>query len=396
MANYVERQLKKDFEALAEAVPAVAVVGPRQAGKTTFLKHEQAGKNTSYAVFDDPDARTLFETDVKKFEAQYVEGFERTVLDEVQYCKNAGQNIKYLADKGHKLWITASSETLLAASVLSHLVGRVSILRLYPFSLPEFLDAKAQKESTPEMLSRAVWEHATYGGYPRVCLEQGIETKKTMLRDLAETMILKDMAQVFSIQETTALQLFSKHAAASAGTLFSSESASRDLRLSYQTIRKYSDAMEKSYLIRFAPPFFSNKSKELVKQPKLFFVDCGLRNAIANSFAPELDGRIFENYVYSELLKAGHSPKYWRTKAGAEVDFVVEQGNAPFPVEAKLTAEPGRISRSLRSFINAYKPKAAAVVSYKPVAAQQKFGGCTITYCDPLSMHAAINARAGQ
>ena len=78
-------------------------------------------KDSSYVMFDDPDARTLFDEDIKKFELQYMKKDDLTVLDEVQYCKDAGRKIKYLVDSGRKLWITSSSEIILAKEILSFL-----------------------------------------------------------------------------------------------------------------------------------------------------------------------------------------------------------------------------------------------------------------------------------
>ena len=127
-----------------------------------------AGGNVPQAAL--PDARSLFEEDVKKFERQYVEGYEITVLDEVQYCRDAGSKLKYLADKGRKIWLTSSSEVILGKEILSYLVGRVSILRLYPFSLPEFLLSKGLKELTPDTAQRSIWEHIAYGGYPKAVI----------------------------------------------------------------------------------------------------------------------------------------------------------------------------------------------------------------------------------
>src|SRR3989338_3563551 len=144
---YQERELKESFEKVASVYPIVAIVGARQAGKTTFLKERMKTTSSTYLLFDDPDVRNLFEEDIKRFDKQFMEGKDVSILDEVQYCKDAGRNLKYLADTQKKLWITASSEIILGKKVLSYLVGRVSILKLYPFSLQEFLNFKQQKNA---------------------------------------------------------------------------------------------------------------------------------------------------------------------------------------------------------------------------------------------------------
>jgi len=155
---YIEREISEKFNKVSSSYSVVAIVGARQAGKTTFLKEHSKKLNASYLAFDDPDVRDIFDDDIKKFENQYIEGHDLSVLDEVQYCKDSGRKLKYLADKGRKVWITSSSEIILSKEVLSYLVGRVSIIKLYPFSIREFLTLKGQKEATPQALRRNdVW-----------------------------------------------------------------------------------------------------------------------------------------------------------------------------------------------------------------------------------------------
>lgn len=381
---YIERELKEEFEKTKDLSNIIAIVGARQAGKTTFIKEESKGIDASYVTFDDPDARELFDQDIKKFEIQYLTR-QVTVIDEVQYGKEAGLKLKYLADKGRKVWITSSSETILGKEVLSYLVGRVSILRAYPFSLLEFLIAKGQKQLTDSILKRGVWEHMTYGGYPKVVLTEDTEGKRIILKDLYETMVLKDIAMVFSINDARSLEEFARYLAANAGSAVGYEKMSNALDLSFQTVKKYFDAMEKSYMIKRIPPLYANKSKEISKQPKVYFMDTGLRNAISNEFPSEPTGNLFENYVLTELMKMGFSPKYWRTKAGAEVDFVVEKNNKLVPIEVKLSSG-NRIERGFRSFIETYKPKRAVVVSYSGEKGETEIGDCTVVFTDVIGL----------
>lgn len=379
---YVKRMLKPRFDKISQHYSMVAVVGARQAGKTTFLKRQMKDYHSSYVLFDDPDVRSLFEEDVKKFENQFIDDYEVSILDEVQYCKDAGRNLKYLVDSNHNLWITSSSEIILSKKILSFLVGRVSILKLYPFSLNEFLIAKAQKEVTATILKRMIWEHTAYGGYPKVVLTDDVDMKKIILRDLYDTLLLKDVARTFSIDDIRSLEEFSKYLAFSIGDILSYDTLCETLNMSFQTVKKYLDAMEKSYLIYRAPPFFTNKKKEIVKQPKLFFVDTGLRNSVAKRFEVQVTGKLFENYVLSELLKMGFSPKYWRTKTKMEVDFIIEKDNNIIPIEVKIHASVGKIERSLRSFIHIYEPKKAFIVTLDGEKGKTIIDGCEVIYTD--------------
>jgi predicted AAA+ superfamily ATPase len=387
---YVKRDTAKLFKSLSENYNMIAVVGARQAGKTTFLKEQMKKFDSSYVLFDDPDARALFDDDVKKFEMQYMEGHEISVLDEVQYLRDSGSKLKYLVDSGHNMWITSSSEILMSKDVLSYLVGRVSIVRLYPFSYAEFLRAKKQKATTSTISKRLVWEHMTYGGYPKVVLTKDPNMKRIILRDLYETMILKDVARTFSITDMNALDQLSRYLALNTANLISYHNIAGALGITFPTLKKYLDAMEKSYLIVRVKPFFTNKNKELTKQPKVYFLDCGLRNIIAGDFPDEPRGKAFENYVFSELLKSGYIPKYWRSKTKAEVDFILEMGPNIIPLEVKVSAGSYTIERSLHSFINNYGPKKAFVIFYEGKKKKKKINGCEVSFVDMAGFNSAI------
>lgn len=140
--------------------------------------------------------------------------------------------------------------------------------------------------------------------------------------------------------------------------------------------------MEKSYLIIRIQPFYKNKLKELVKQPKLYFVDTGIRNVIAKEFftSPENKGKMFENYVLTELIKAGREVKYWQTKGGSEVDFIIQNGKELIPIEVKSKVNSSNIERGMNSFINYYKPKKAFVVFSEGKSFKLKRYGCEIRF----------------
>ena len=391
---YVRRTIKEKFNLVNPAFNIIAIVGARQAGKTTFLKEEIKNiedinnVNANYLFFDDPDIRRLFEEDIKKFEKQYLTT-DIIILDEVQYCKNAGPKLKYLADSKYKLWITSSSEIILSKEVLSYLVGRVAIIRLYPFCFSEFLEAKNQKAMNNEIQKRIVWEHLTYGGYPRVVLSENVELKKIILKNLHDTMLIKDVAQVFSIDDVNSLEKTSAYLAYNVGSIMSIESASKSLGLAYRTIRKYLDALEKSHLILLVSPYHSNKNKEISKQPKIYFIDTGLRNTITKTFPSDVEGKLFENYIATELIKAGFSPKYWRTRAGAEVDFIIEIDQKIIPIECKLSADS--VKRSLRSFINTYHPDKAFIVNYECINKNIVLENCQVNICDVRTLIKSLN-----
>lgn len=377
---YVERDVEGHFDKVAEIYNIVAVVGARQSGKTTLLRRKLGEVNGDYVTLDDPDARNMFNEDIKKFEKQYIGSNKVTGIDEAQYGRDAGIKLKYLADKGYKLWITSSSETLLSKDVLSHLVGRVSIIKLYPFSLTEIQKARKIRELTDKIRERLVWEHAAYGGYPKVVLEDDIESRKIILRDLINTMLLKDVSQTFSIDDLTSLEKLSKYLAVNTGNIISYENITSYLDIAFQTLKKYLDAMEKSHITKTIEPYYTNKNKELTKKPRIYFIDTGLRNTLINKYPIDVQGKDFENYVLTELLKQGHQIRYWRTKSKAEVDFIIEKDSSLTPIEVKTTT--AKITSGLKSFIKTYKPEKAYITTYKSQTKKQEYGGCNITATD--------------
>ncbi|MDY6788418.1 MAG: ATP-binding protein [Candidatus Nanohaloarchaea archaeon] len=387
---YIERDLREKFRRTDRTHSIVAVVGPRQSGKTTFLKKQMEGKDASYVMFDDPEAKALFEEEIKKFDLQYVQGHDVAVLDEIQYCESAGRNLKYLADKGRKLWITSSSETILRKKVLSRLVGRASICRLYPFNLEEFLRAKGQKALNSEIEERLLWEHAVYGGYPKVALTEGKDLKKDILHSLYETILLKDVAQTFSIDDIDALKSLTRYLAHNTGKTVNYQTISNNLDISFKTLKKYLTALEKSYIIDRTDPFHTNKKKEIAKRPKLHFIDNGMLNTLRGSFPDSLTGELFENYVYTELIKGGHKPKFWRTKSKAEVDFVLDK-SPPIPIEVKLERKSSDTPKGLRSFISRYEPDIALVVRSSGEEHREEIDSCIVHYTTPYQFHKRLS-----
>jgi len=260
--KYVERELVKEFETYRALTRGLALTGPRQAGKTTFLRHH-APQNAQYLLFDDPDLADLFTNAFDQFRIKYPQ--EHLILDEIHQVPDAGRRVKYLIDTGRTVWLTDSSEQGLAP-LLGALVGRVTTFTLYPFSFAEFVTAKG---GVPAERERFLWEHRRYGGYPRVVL--ATEERERLLHEIAETTLLKDVLASFRLSSPTSLKRLVKHLALLAGQQLSYDTLSESTGLSYRQLKEYVGALEASNLVRTVTPFFTNKQKELVKQPKIYF-----------------------------------------------------------------------------------------------------------------------------
>jgi hypothetical protein len=336
----------------------------------------------------------LFDRDIKHFERQYLAEGGLTGLDEAHYGSDAGRKLKYLADRGHRLIISSSSELMLSRQGLSQLVGRVGVIRLFPFSLAEFGQAAGLVETTPAVKARLLWEHAVYGGYPKVALSPELEDKRTILDSIYSTLLYKDVAQNFSITDLAGLERLVRFLAGNIGSLLSFQTAARVTGLSYPTLKKYLAALEKIYPISLITPLAANPNKEIVKQPKAYLLDTGLRNTVLGQYPATLEdqGALFEDYVLTELLKQAVSLKYWRTKAGAEVDFVVQTGKSLLPVEVML--KPGAMPSGLTSFIAQHQPARALIVCSSGPASEREVNGCLVRTVPADLLADEVNAKS--
>ena len=142
------------------------------------------------------------------------------------------------------------------------------------------------------------------------------------------------------------------------GNMMVLDTLSQASGFNYQQLKTYLGVLEKTFVCRTVQPFHTNKSTELAKTPKIFFFDTGFRNIAADSF--EISGAMYENLVFSEMFKQNLEVKYWRTKAKAEVDFII---NDKIPVEVKAKIVKDNVPRSFLSFIERYEPEKGYVLS---------------------------------
>ncbi len=172
------------------------------------------------------------------------------------------------------------------------------------------------------------------------------------------------------------------------GGLINNNELSNTLNSNLLTIKRYLFLLENTFIINRCQPYFENKRKEIRKMSKVFYNDTGLRNAVINYFSTQRLGadwgRLVENFIFNELrryYKANEFLFYWRTIAGAEVDFVIlGENRKPVPVEVKTSnLKEAKISRSFRSFINTYKPQ-TGIIFNNSLAAHEKINGCNVYF----------------
>ena len=385
---YIERKLENKIKKYLDSPEIIAIVGPRQSGKTTLAKKIFKNlENSIFISFEDISLRRLFDEDTDTFCKQHIAPYRYICIDEFQYSRSGGQRLKYIYDTfpGKKIFITGSSSIDLTVKTLRFLVGRIFIFQLFPLSFDEFLDFKDRNlfkllEEEPgtiitkglhpsihEQLSRWFKEFSVYGGFPRVVLSDNIEEKREVLKNLFLTFIMRDVKDFVNLREDYKLNKLVKALSFQVGNIISFNELSQLSELTYPSVKSYLNILEKTFIIKLISPFYTNKRTELVKSPKVYFVDSGLRNQVASNFLLPDDrgdkGALFENFLFSEFLKTGIVPNFWRSKSNAEVDFVWEMENRTIAVEAKSKLKRGDVPVSLKSFIEKYNPGKIFIVN---------------------------------
>ncbi len=372
---YIERDLEKEILKYLRSKEIIAVVGARQVGKTTLinniLKKLEKQKRVNRVSFDNQKTLQLFEEDIDSFIELHIKKFDILFIDEVHYSKDSGKKLKYIYDNFNiKIFITGSSAVELSIQSLKYLVGRIFSFILYPFSFKEFLRAKNSKlitlyesgqykETILKELNKYLKEFILYGGYPKVVLTENKEEKKKVLESMFNTYLLKEIKEILDLSEDYHLINLLKALSLQTGNIISYNELSKLTGYPYYDLKKYLNILEKTYVCSFIKPFFTNKRVELVKNPKVYFFDTGFRNVCIDNFSEERSdmGNLYENFIFSELVKENSQVKFWNTKSNAEVDFVIEKQGKITPIEIKAKINETKITKSFDSFIKKYKPK---------------------------------------
>ena len=416
---YVLRELQEKIEPFLSRKEALAVIGPRQAGKTTFIQHiagklQEQGKKVKFITFERRDDLLLFNGNIEDFK-EIVKQYDCVIIDEFQYASQGGQKLKYLYDTTEvKFVISGSSSLELTFQTGKYMVGRLLEFPLLPFSFHEFLSFKdlelyrliGQKnfenildfnldqrfgEEINGRLVVLLEEYVLYGGYPAVVLAGTKEEKRKILEGITENYLLRDVKDLLRLATSDELWQLEKFLAGQIGGMVKYEELSGVSGLRYPEVKKHLNILEKTYVISLVKPFFINRRTELTKNPKVYFHDTGLRNSVLSDFRPLSDrndtGALMENYAFSLLSRRYGMPplvKYWRTKSKAEVDFIVEEGQSPYPFEVKYSSKK-IIGKSLHSFIEKFHPPTAVILT-KDFAGEERVSGTRLKFV-PLSYY---------
>lgn len=362
------------------AMPAVVVTGMRQTGKSTLVEQLVAGRRR-YQSLDELDV-----LDAARREPELLlEGAEPVTLDEVQREPELLRAVKRAIDRRRvpgRFLLTGSANLLLMRKVSESLAGRASYLTLWPMTRREQL-GRGRCGLWDELLAAADEEwHAILaaepdepsdwrplalrGGFPTPAVEMRKPVERSVWMDgYVRTYLERDLQDLASISALPDFRRLMRAASLRAGQLVNQAELGRDVGLPQPTVHRWLNLLETSYLLVRLPAYAVNRTKRLIKSPKLYWGDTGLLLHLSGSTEP--GGAHLENLVLQDLLSWRDARLdraelgYWRTATGEEVDFVVEAGGRLMPIEVKASARPRLADTAhLRTFRAEYGKKARA------------------------------------
>lgn len=355
----IKRTLESRIRGYIGKGKAVIVFGARQVGKTTLLRmlYKTDDENALWLNGDEPDVRALFENATSTRLNSIIGTRKVVVIDEAQRISNIGLALKLIIDTSPNVQViaTGSSSFDLANNINEPLTGRKFEMLMFPLSFAELSAHNGLLEETRMLQHRLV-----FGSYPDVVNNVGDE--REVLQQLSDSYLYKDILAYDKIKKNEKIEKLLQAIAYQIGSEVSYNELSQTCGLDPKTVDSYVQLLEKAYIIFRLPSYSRNLRNELKFAKKIYFWDCGIRNAVIGNFQqPETRqdiGALFENYIISERLKQQSYARtyakgyFWRTSAKQEIDYIEEANGAITAFEFKWN--PRRKATVPASFARAY------------------------------------------
>jgi len=336
---WIDRHSEKVILRMARQFPAVLVTGTRQAGKTSILRH--LFPQASFLSLDLPANAEAANTAPEQLLDQHP---EPVIIDEIQYAPALLRHVKYRIDKDRspgRYLLTGSQVFPLMQGVSESLAGRCAILNLYTLSRAELLDTGRAISETSYMF---------LGGYPELHVGADVDL---WFPAYVATYLERDVRNILRVVDLQDFNRFIRACALRSSQILNYSDLARDTGIAPNTARKWLGLLQTSAVVTLIEPYYGNRTKRLIKSPKLVFLDTGLAVFLAgfrseeDLFKSSLAGAIWESYVFGQILRQTGSKgdsttiNYWRTANGPEVDLVIEEGGGRVvAVECKLKERP--------------------------------------------------------
>jgi len=346
IASMIPRRLVSALTSALNEAPAVALLGPRQVGKTT-LALELAKKRPAVYLDLESEADRAKLSEPELYLAQHAD--KLVILDEIQRTPQLFRSLRGLIDagrrrgqgKGRFLMLGSASIDLLKQSSES-LAGRIEVIEVGGFVL----------EETGAGSADALWLR---GGFPRSFLAETDADSRTWRQQFLQALVERDLPQLGAALAPAALLRFLAMLAHYHGHIWNAAEPARSLGISEITVRRYLDLLTGTYLVRQLPPWFANIGKRQVRSPKIYWRDCGLLHqllGIADEQAllshPRC-GASWEGFALEHMLQRLQPDEayFWATHTGAELDALLIKDGRRLGLEIKRADAP-RLTSSMR------------------------------------------------
>lgn len=333
----IKRALSKRVVQAATEFPVIAIVGPRQSGKTTlaqmtFPKHK-------YISMEDYDVRALALSDPRRFLADYPTQ-SGIILDEIQHAPELLSYMQTIVDREKKAGyfvVTGSQNFLVDESITQTLAGRMAVLTLLPLSIAELQEARL----LPANIENLIYK----GSYPKIYA--GKISVERLYTNYIRLYVERDVRQIKNVSNLTTFQRFMRLCAGRIGQVVNLSSLGNDCGINHSTARAWLSLLEASYVIFLLQPYYKNFGRRLIKAPKLYFFDTGIACSLLKIRSIEelsshyLRGGLVESCILADLLKQQYNLEqqpslyFWRDQAGHEIDCIIDESRYPVPVEIK-------------------------------------------------------------
>jgi uncharacterized protein len=375
----------------------VILLGPRQVGKTTLLRMledyaKQKGLRTAFFDLEQPQVLGDFNRPDKEILQTISESGELIFIDELQYLRNISKILKAIFDSRQKIKIICSGSSSLEIHkhLKESLAGRRFLYRIYPLEYAEI------RNSYPDF---RFGDYLRFGGMPGLTHTDSEERKQQTLNELLGSYILKDVKSLIKEENIRAFNHLLYLLAQNQGSIISVHSLSAEVGLSSKAINRYLDILEETYVNYRIYSYSKNLGNELKKSCKSYLYDLGIRNMLLKDFSA-IDSRpdkgvILESFVFLQLqamLMPNMEIKFWRTKDGGEVDFILLKDRRPIPIEVKSRITSLDVTSGLKRFLIRYPAVKTAYIINEGIEKEIKYGGCLIRFLtfDKLSAHFRI------
>ena len=331
----IKRRIINELENAMKEYPSVTLFGPRQCGKTTVAK--ELFPSYSYANLEDSQIRLLAETDSEEFFTKFP---EPVIIDEIQRVPALLSAIQVRIDKKHlpgQYLITGSQQIPLKKAVAQSLAGRTLVMNMLPLSLPELAAEGIDIDRDTQLVA---------GFMPFLYKENG-HSPSDYYRSYIDTYLERDIAGINAVQDLSKFRIFLKLLAGRVGQLVNNSALSVDVGVSSTTIGYWMSILEASHIIFKLQPWYTSRTSQIVKTPKVYFCDTGIVASLLGIENPSqmtrdpLFGNLFENMVVLEALKASINTAvkdnlyFFRNSNGLEVDLVRKSGESLLLYEIK-------------------------------------------------------------